>query len=37
MKGIQHTHGIFRLSGFTYPNTGDQDKQSHEAGYQLTK
>lgn len=26
---------LFPLSGFTYSNTSNQDKQSHEAGYQL--
>lgn len=34
---LQHIQAASLLSGFSYPNAGDQDKRSHEAGYQLAK
>lgn len=36
-KQVKHTKGIFLLSGITYPNIADHNKQSHKAGYQLAK
>lgn len=32
----QHVRDIFLISDFTYPDTGNQDKQSHKGGYQLS-
>lgn len=33
----QHVWDIFLISDFTcHPDTGNQDKQSHESGYQLS-
>ncbi len=37
MKQVQHTLGIFLLSGFTKPNNRTHAKRSHGAGYQLGK
>lgn len=36
-KQIQHSQGIFLLSGFTYPHISNQDNCSHETGYELVK
>lgn len=32
---VHSTQGIFPSSGFTYPNTGSQEKQSSKPRYQL--
>ena len=36
-KWVQHTQGIFSLSGFTNPNNRDPSKRSYDGGYQLSK
>lgn len=36
-KRVQHNQRISALSGFTYPNSGNQVMQSLNAGYQLAK
>ena len=36
-KRVQHTQGIFSLSGLTYPNKRDPAKRSNDDSYQLGK